>query len=284
MKLVHIFLVLVASCAAAFVVASAMQPGVGQKKETTYERVIRTQTLRCGYIPYAYDFIVDPNTKKMSGVMYDVMAEVGRLTQLNIAWTEELTWATIVPAIESGRIDAFCSGMWIDTQNGKFLAFSMPLFFNGVSIYGRANETRFTRLEDINDPSIRVVSRDGGTPGIIAQQDFPRAKVISLPSGVSDGEMLEQIFTNKADVIFYGDDYLMEYVRKNPHKLKPILPQVKLRVYATAIALPVADVALKNLIDNTIVEMKGSKLVDKALKVHAPPGSWMTNWPASSMD
>jgi ABC-type amino acid transport substrate-binding protein len=243
-------------------------------KESVYERVIRMQTLRCGYIPYSYFFRVDPNTKAMSGVQYDIMGEIGRLMNIKIEWAEELTWATVATSLQTGRVDAFCSGMWIDTQNGKFLAFTQPLFYNAISVYGRADENRIKAIGDLNNPAIRVVSRDGGTSEIVARQDFPKATVISLPSSISDGEQLEQITTKKADVIFYGDDSMMEAMKANPGKFKDLLPGVKLRTYATAIALPINDPALKNMFDNAVTELRGSKFIDRTLQKYAPAGSW----------
>ena len=213
----------------------------------------------------------------MSGVLYDIMMELGRLNQIKIDWSEELTWATVSTAIGTGRVDAMCSGMWIDTQNGAYLAFSDPFYFNSVSAYGRANETRFTKLEDLNNATVRVATRDGGTPAIIARQDFPQATVVSLPSGISEGELVEQLLTNKADVFFYGDDTLMDFMSKNPGKLKPLFSEKKLRIYALAIALPMQDVGMKNMINNSISEMKGSKVIERALKTHALPGSWVND-------
>ena len=248
------------------------------KQETANERVIRTKTLRCGYIPYSYFFKLDPNTRQMSGVMYDVTNELGRLLELKIEWAEELTWATVVTSVESGRVDMLCSGMWTDTQNGRFIAYTDPIFYNGISIYGRADETRFTKIDDLNQPGVRVITRDGGTSGIIARQDFPKATLLSLPSGISDGELLEQINTNKADIMFYGDDYLVSYMADNPGKIKNLFPGKHMRVYAAGLgAIPQADIKLRTMINNAITELKGGYFIDKTLERHAPPQSWLNS-------
>ena len=260
-------------------VTGAMTTAPAKQKETVYERIIRTGKIRCGYIPYSYFFRLDPNTGAFSGVNYEITNEVGRLMNLKIEWTEELTWATVVTALQTGRVDAFCSGMWIDTQAGKFLSYTQPLYFTSVSAYGRADETRFSKLDDLNNPSVRAISRDGGTPGIVARQDFPKATVISLPSGVSDGEMLAYLTTSKADVIFYGDDYLLQYMHENPGQLKALFPDKKLRVYATAIAFVIDDPALKNMFDNAVTELKGSRIIEKVLQKEAPLGGWMLERP-----
>lgn len=276
MKIAKLLLVVLVAAVTSFgVVKLTDDPSQESKKETAFERVMRTGTLRCGYIPYSYAFMVDPNTKQMSGVMYDVVEEVGRLNRLKIDWAEELTWATVSTSLETGRVDALCSGIWIETQNARFMAYSSPLYYNSIGIYVRGDETRFAKLDDLNDASVRFITRDGGTPDVVARQDFARATRVSLPSGISDGELIEGVLTGKADVLLYGDDFLVDFLAKNPGKLKELFPGQKIRVYPLAIGLPMLDVGLKNVIDSTLAEMRGSKFIEKALKKNAPEGSWV---------
>ena len=101
----------------------------------------------------------------------------------------------------------------------------------------------------------------------------------ALPSAVSDGEMVEYIHTGKADVIIYGDDYMLDIMQKNSGKYQVLLDNKKLRVYATTIGLPINDAALKNMLDNSIMELKGSAFIDKTLTKFAPKGSWLNAMP-----
>lgn len=280
MKFSQIALVVALSAITAFAVGKyTAAPSVTSvkevKKETAFDRVMRTNTLRCGYIPYSYAFKIDPNTKKMSGVLYEVVEEIGRLNHIKIDWAEELTWATLATSLETGRVDAFCSGIWIETQNAKFIAYTTPLYYNSIGIYARADENRFTKLSDLDAASVRFITRDGGTQDIVARQDFSDATRVSMPSAVSDGELIEGVLSNKADVLLYGDDYLSDFVAKNPTKLKELFPGEKIRVYPLAIGLPMLDVGLKNMFDSTLAEMAGGRFVEKALARNASKGSWI---------
>ena len=91
------------------VVMSFVGHGMGDKKssavESTYDRVMRTGTLRCGYINYPPHFQIDPATGQKSGISYDIANEMGRLLNLKIEWVEEVGWATTVETIKSGRIE-----------------------------------------------------------------------------------------------------------------------------------------------------------------------------------
>jgi len=244
-------------------------------RESVYERVMRTKTLRCGYIPYSYNFVVDVNSSKKFGVMYDLVNEMGRLLDLKIDWVEELTWATVPTALQAGRVDVMASGMWIDSHYARYVGFSRPIFYNSIGAYVRSDERRFSNIEQLNNPLVRVVSRDGGTSGIIRNQDFPKTTLVSLPSGVSDGEMLSYLTTGKADVIFYGDDYMAQFMKTNPGKVKRLFSGDQLRKFAIAIATPIQDQQIASVINNSLIELSGSNFVDKLLKAQALPGSWI---------
>ena len=77
------------------------------EKESTLDRVKRTGILRCGYLPYEPFLIKDVNTGKMSGLMVQYFEAVGQKQNLKIEWSGEVNIDQIVPALESGRFDAF---------------------------------------------------------------------------------------------------------------------------------------------------------------------------------
>lgn len=77
-----------------------------------FERVMRTQTIRCGYAAAPPLFIIDPSTRALSGIGHDIIEAVGKALSLKIEWAEEVGWATFPVALASGRIDMFCTGAW----------------------------------------------------------------------------------------------------------------------------------------------------------------------------
>ena len=72
-------------------------------QETTYDRVIRTGTLRCGYAAWYPNLIIDPNTKAKSGISYDVMEEVGRRLGLKVEWTQEAGFGSAEQDLKTGK-------------------------------------------------------------------------------------------------------------------------------------------------------------------------------------
>ncbi|HBM91071.1 MAG TPA: hypothetical protein DD400_04245, partial [Rhodospirillaceae bacterium] len=74
-------------------------------KESVYDRVLRTETIRCGYSVWKPLMWVDPNSNKKMGIFPDLMEEIGRRLGLKIVWQEELGWGMVVESVKTGRVD-----------------------------------------------------------------------------------------------------------------------------------------------------------------------------------
>src|ERR1017187_10069906 len=76
-----------------------------QAKESAYDRVMRTGTLRSGYIAWPPYFSLDPNTKILSGVSKDISDSAARILGLKIEYID-VPNAGQVENFKSGKIDA----------------------------------------------------------------------------------------------------------------------------------------------------------------------------------
>ncbi len=242
------------------------------KKETAYERVIRTQTLRCGYVMHPPHVAKDPTTGKLSGAIVDILNEAGRLLNIKVDWTEEVGWGNSVESLQSGRVDAICTDYWMNPVEGRYVGYSMPLYYETVVAYGRADDRRFIRnLDAVNDISVTVSATDGSINGIIAQQDFPMAKISWLPNMTADLQVLTEVESGKADIAFVPVQDGLRYAQANPGKLINLTPDRPLRAFPVTIALPQSDTALKTMLDSAFVQMLYGRFVDKTLDKHGMP-------------
>ncbi len=238
-------------------------------KETAYERVMRTQTLRCGYVMHPPHVAKDPNTGALTGSIVDIMNEAGRLLNITIAWPEEVGWGNTVEALRSGRIDAICTDFWMNPVEGRYMGYSMPLYYETVVAYGRSDDRRFLRnLDAADDPSVTIAATDGSINGIIAQQDFPKAKIAWLPNMTPDLQILMEVESGKADIAFVPVMDGLRYAQSNPGKLINLTHDRPLRAFPVTIGLPQGDTALKTMLDSAFVQLLYGRFVDKALDRH----------------
>lgn len=261
--MIHKFLAFILT----FCILLSSPPAFAESKESSYDRVLRTQTIRCGYINYPPHLIIDPNTQKMSGISYDTMEEVARMLGFKVDWTEELGWGNTVEAIRSGRIDALCVSLWPSAVEGKYVGYTVPMFYSAVGAYVRVDENRFkSDLSNLNDPKFRISATDGNISFFTAQQDFPKATVLSLPNMTDETQMLQEVNAGKADVAFI-ETYLGEkFIKTNPNTVKDIIPHSPIRIFGNTFGLPMEDVRLKSMLDAAITPLIEGGMLERIIK------------------
>ncbi len=242
-------------------------------------RIVRTNTIRCGYLLYSSYFRKDPNTGKFSGLFYDIMEQVGKNSGLKIEWTEEVGYENIFPALESGRFDVFASGLWSNASRAKAAAFSMPVCFSPITAWCRTADSRFDQnIMNINSPSIKIAAIDGAMEDILAKSLFPNAARVSLPELSPFSQNLLNISTKKADVSFAEPMVVHEFLATNPGTLKQINAKSPLRIFGNSLVVKRSDTELKTFLDTAIQELINSSQMDTILAKYNQQGTTFYPW------
>ncbi|MBI1273457.1 MAG: transporter substrate-binding domain-containing protein [Alphaproteobacteria bacterium] len=229
----------------------------GSAKESVYERVMRTGTLRCGYVTFVPNVMKDPATGALSGLDVDVAAGLERLLGIKVEWTAEVGWATTVTSIESGKVDAICNGYWINPATGKQALFSTPYYYQPLFVVARTDDTRFdSDLGAINRPDITIAALDHDNGKFIAEADFPAAKLYLLPDMSGMGALYESIALHKGDVTFADAYSVGDYNANNTERqVRATLLGNPVRIYPVGYILPKGDAQMKSMIDTALHEM-----------------------------
>jgi ABC-type amino acid transport substrate-binding protein len=245
------------------------------KEESVYDRVMRTGTIRCGYTIYPPDTIKDPNTDKLSGIFVDTMQKAADALHLKLEWTEEVSWGSMIEGLISNRYDAVCSGVWENTDRGRVVGFSRPVFYSALNAYVRKDETRFGNdLTVLNDPNIRIAVSDGETNATVARNRFPRAQQIALPQGSDFSQLLLTVSTGKADVVFIEPAVAADFMKNNPDSLKTLSDR-PLLVLPTIVMFKRGQDEFKSMLDSALDQLVNDGEVDDLLKQYEPfPGAF----------
>ncbi|MDX2028484.1 MAG: transporter substrate-binding domain-containing protein [Alphaproteobacteria bacterium] len=242
----------------------------GKAPETAYSRALKTQTIRCGYVPFPPNFVKDPNTGKISGLDYDITEALGRKLGMKIVWAEETGWGTAVAGLDTGRFDALCNAYWINPSTGRQAYFARPYYYQPLFVVTRAKDARFNRSrEAINDSGVKIASMDGDNPKFIAEEDFPKAQIFTLPDMAGMGMVFESVATGKADLTFASANDFGEYNEHNRGKLKLVLIDQPVRIYPAGFILPLGDDKFRSMIDTAMDELIYSGQVDAIVKRYA---------------
>jgi ABC-type amino acid transport substrate-binding protein len=235
-------------------------------KESVYDRVMRTQTLRCGYGIFPPQTMKDPNTGKFSGAFVDIMQQIGTELGLKIEYVEEVDWGSIPQALASGRIDAFCPGMWGTAKRGAHIGFTAPVYFSTIEAFVRADDKRFdNNKQAINSPDVTIATNDGDVTEEIANRSFPKARRFAKGNVSEETFLLINVATKKADITFTAPSIAKEYMKKNPGVLRQVTLPEPILVYPNVIGVDIHEHEMINMLNATIFQLQNNGLVRDAL-------------------
>jgi ABC-type amino acid transport substrate-binding protein len=246
------------------------------KTQTVFDTVLSKGVLRCGYAAWEPMFIIDPNTKKLSGISYEVMEEVGKKLGIKIEWVEETSWADYPQALANGRFDAFCVAGWPNSSRARVAQFTKPILYSPVNVYARANDTRFDKdINVLNDPSIKLVFIDGTTSQLITKESFPKASYDSLPALTQFSNLYVDVDAHKADAVVMDSATSNHFIKANPGKIKMVTAGKELRVFPNLFAVKKGEYDLQQALDTVLYELNGLGVIDTIIKKYEPlPGTY----------
>jgi ABC-type amino acid transport substrate-binding protein len=264
----------------AAVTSAVMQRSAGEPKakQTAYDRVIKSGVLRCGYTPYSVGLMKDPNTGKLSGIYFDIITRLTENLSLKVVWAEEVGWSGQIEGLETNRYDMICSPCSLNSGRARAADFSIPLYYSPVHIWARADDKKLTAdLKALDRPDIRISTLDGEQTSVFARQFFPNAKQVSLPQTAQFSDLMLQVTTGKADIVFAEPASVGEFMRNNPGTLRRLTPlEQPLLVVPNIMLFPRGEYAFKEMIDNALREMFNSRLIDMIIDKFEPfPNSYV---------
>jgi ABC-type amino acid transport substrate-binding protein len=241
-----------------------------------YSQVRSAGTLRAAYAVGAPLFSIDPNTKVKSGVFFDVVTIAAAKLGLAVNWTDEVGYGEMIQGLNAGRYNIVGSGIWINAGRGKDADFTIPIYYDAVLPYVREGDTRFDRdLAALNSAEFTISTMDGELGATIAKTDFPKAKTEALPQNSDFSQLILNVTSKKADIVFLSVGAARQFQVANPGQIRAVNPRNPIRVYPVAIMLPKGDYELKQALDYAITEMLNNGEIEAILKKYEKaPGSF----------
>lgn len=257
-----ILILTIAVCTA----CSSRGSGYAVKPVSAYDRVNNSGVLRCAYIIYPPYCMKDPNTGHFTGVFVDTIEAAAQKLGWKVLWTEEVGYGTLFEGLHANRFDLFAGGLWPNAQRAKSAKFTIPILYNVVKVYGRSQEKRFQNLNEINSPSVTISVLDGAMESLIAKEQFPLAKTLSLPQLSDFSQVLLNIKTKKADLTFAEPGIVALFLKSNPGALKELAGGKPVRVFGNCYAMNPDESRLQDVLNTTLAELINSGRIEAILK------------------
>lgn len=234
-------------------------------REPVYERVMRTRTIRCSYEVWPPFLAKDPNTGALSGVYFDLMEKLGRDLNLKIDWAEEVGAADAYEGIRTRRTDLFCSAVSLAAARAVVMDFTRPLGYEPFYLFAREGDRRFDgHYAAANDPSIRLLSIDGYIAATISRQEFPHAKLATLPNMTTDADVFLSLASGKADAAVGDPIMAQDFMKHNPGKIRQV-GGPPIRYPSLSLALPLGEDRFRALLNTALTEYIETGAIDAIL-------------------
>ncbi len=265
MKLALALLILLLSAPAALAQDAA--------KESTYDRVNRSNTIRCGYTLYSVALYKDLKTGELKGIYKDVMDSLGEKLGLKIEWAEEVGWGQQIEGLNTGRYDMVCSPANITGPRARNADLTDTLYFEPVWIWVRGDDKRFDNAgrAALNKPEIKVAAIDGEQSEAAAKFYLPKATLASAPQASDYSIMLMDVATKKADVTFASPITVKDFQKTNKEiSLRQIEGDQPLYLAVAIMQIKRGEHDFKAMINNELRDLFASGIIDMILDRHEP--------------
>ncbi|NCC21107.1 MAG: transporter substrate-binding domain-containing protein [Alphaproteobacteria bacterium] len=235
--------------------AALPTPAFAADKETAWERVMRTDTIRCAYAPYDPYFTIDPVNSVVGGPFAEFAEKLASYLNLKIEWAEDVSYATYAEGFETGRYDMFCGIISVSPARARVSAYTSPLAFSPLHVYVRETDDRFDKYAQLNDSALKVGTIDGENFQLMARKLFPKAQDVSLPDISPPNQLMMDLAYGKVDFILQVPHVIKKFNENNPDLTLKKVAEEPFEVAAYAFALPLGEPDLLNLINTAILQL-----------------------------
>jgi len=245
-------------------------PNGADKIDSVYDRVMQRGSIRCSYAIYNPGCIKDPNTGKLSGIGVDAIELVAKKLGLTVDWTEEVGWGTMIEGLETNRYDLIATPVWATSDRARVATFSDPLYFSPVFTYVKAGNKSLTagNLKALNSPKFSIASIDGATAEIIAREDYPEVRRVSLPQLSDFSQLMLTVSSGKADATFSEPADAAVFMKSNPKAVEKIGEAV--RIFPNCWLMRRGQSQFKNMINTVLMQLSNSGELERIIQKYEP--------------
>ena len=177
------------------------------------ERILARGVLRVGtagdYQPMSY---LDPESGKYLGFDTELAEDLAAALGVELQYVET-SWPTLMEDTLAGKFDLAICGITVTEARQEQALMSIGYLGNGKTVLCRAEDAdKYTSLEAINKPEVRVMENPGGLNEKFARENLPKATLIihdvnqEIPGLIASGEA-DVMITEIMEAGFYvGQD------------------------------------------------------------------------------
>ncbi|AEC19488.1 cyclohexadienyl dehydratase [Pusillimonas sp. T7-7] len=218
-------------------VAMAMTLGAAAQAGPRLDRVMDSKTIRVG-TPGDYRPFAIKTDKGYEGHDIDVVEAMAKVLGVKIQYVET-SWPKLMKDLQADKFDVAVGGITRNVARIKQVEM-LPGYapFGKVALVRKDQASKYKTVDDLNQPSVRVIKNPGGTNEAFVLENLKQAKVSTHEK---NAEIPALIAEGKGDVMITETYEALHYSKTDPRLAalfvdKPLTPENQL-----GFMLPVDD-------------------------------------------
>ena len=209
-------------------------------------------------------FETKDNDGNPMGVSVDLAHELGAYLGKEVV-IENIAWAGLIPALQTGKIDVIISSLTITKERTKQIDFSDPYSQSTLAMLVNINSP-VNSLEDLNKADRIVAVKQGATPFLFAQKHLTNAKINSF---ASESAAVVEVVQGKADAVLYDQLTILKNYNLNPTTTKIVaLDIAEEDIDVWGMGIKKGNTQLQTDINKFLTEFKADNGFSKITKKH----------------
>lgn len=193
----------------------------------------------------------NPETGEISGLIVDLVNLYAEKLGVTVEF-KQVEWSALIPGLNSGDTDIIADSLTRTVARSAALYLSDPYFLTGTTAITRADDTRFTKWEDLNSPDVKIGFTEGTVYADIVAAKFPKAEIVTFQSKT---EWCEGLKAGRVDAIVEEQCTLVDRMSVYPGEFK-LFPQSYLDFETYGFAARYGDAGLQQSINIFLQEIK----------------------------
>lgn len=193
------------------------------------------------YKPYTYEIAAN----EYEGIDVLMAESLAKSLGAKVKWVKT-TWKTLTPDFLKGECDIAVGGVSVTLERQKIVFFSEMLDVDGkIPLVRCEDKDKYQTIEQINQPSVRIIEPKGGTNELFAHKYLPKANLTLSTDNVG---IFKQLVDRKYDVMITDSSEALYQQKRNP-TLCAINPKQPMQYSEKAYMLPKGDITWKLYVD-----------------------------------
>lgn len=231
--------------------SAATQGNAGQTENTV-------GTIRVGGTTTGPPFSFLNEKNENIGLMFDIAKKVvegiGGKAEI-----EGMTFTSLIPAIESDKIDMISAGMFMTDERKQVIDFSDPIFSYGEAIVIKKNDDSIKSFDDLKGKKV------GSSAGGLYTEKLKAYPEIEVLEYKSTADMIQEIDNGRIDAFFQDAPIVIHLIKENPDMNIKLLEGYESQwVNDIGLGLP-KDSKIKDQVNAEIKRLKESGEIDAIL-------------------